>query len=143
MLAPLGLFFCCFLVLLLIPAVMFIITLVFRLACVLCGLPKPSVLTAAGVMLVIRVSTTVSEAVMEAVVGQACRSVGIPQWEARVITIFLGLPADLFISAGLHAALMNIKFGKGIEVWFVQMLLYLAIGLALTVLVLLVVLALG
>jgi hypothetical protein len=32
---------------------------------------------------------------------------------------------ELPISAGLHAGLMSIKFGKGIEVWFVQMLILL------------------
>ena len=52
---------------------------------------------------------------------------GIPRWEAWIITRFLDLPVDLAISAGLHAAVMGIKFGKGIEVWFVQRLIQLGI----------------
>ena len=31
------------------------------------------------------------------------------------------------ISAGVHAALMRVRFGKGIEVWFVQRLIYLVL----------------
>ena len=40
----------------------------------------------------------------------------MPNWEAGLIVVFLFLPIDLLISASLHAGLMNIKFGKGIEV---------------------------
>ena len=31
------------------------------------------------------------------------------------------------ISSAIHAGLMGIKFGKGIEVWFVQRLIWLSI----------------
>jgi len=120
---------CCFIAVLLIPILMFVVTSIFRQSCVLCGLPKPSVTTAAGVMLLIWVSKTFTEAIMEAIVAETCRSAGVPVWEARLIFVFLFLPVDLLISASLHAGLMNIKFGKGIEVWFVQMLMYLAIAL--------------
>lgn len=118
---------CCFFLVLLVPVILFVLTSVFRQACVLCGLPKPSVATAAGVMLLIWVSKTVAEAVMDLVVREACRAGGIPQWEAGIIVFVLLLPVDLLISAALHAGLMNIKFGKGVEVWFVQMLIYLGI----------------
>ena len=119
---------CCFFAVLLVPVLLFVLTSVFRQSCVLCGLPRPSVATAAGVMLLIRVSTTVSEAVMNAVVQESCRAAGLPPTAAGIIVFFLLLPIDLVISAALHAALMNIRFGKGIEVWFVQMLIYLAVG---------------
>ena len=118
---------CCFLLVIGIPALLFLVTYVFRKSCVLCGLPKPSVMTAFGVMLLIWVSKTVSQAVMEVIVAESCRAAGVPRWEAVVIIFFLFLPIDLLISAGLHAGLMNVKFGKGIEVWFVQMLIYLTI----------------
>lgn len=124
---PLLLLACCFFAVLLIPVFLFVITYIFRQACVLCGLPKPSVATAAGVMLLIWVSKTVSEAVMNAIVIESCRAADVPRWEAGVIVFFITFPTDLLISASLHAGLMNIKFGKGIEVWFVQMLMYLGI----------------
>ena len=126
---PMVLLACCFFAVLLIPVILFVFTAVFRQACVLSGLPKPSVTTAAGVMLLIRVSTTVSEAVLNVIVQESCRVAGLPRWEAGIIVFFLLLPVDLLISAGLHAMLMNIRFGKGIEVWFIQMLIYLAIGI--------------
>ena len=126
---PAVLLACCFFAVLLVPVLLFVFTSVFRQACVLSGLPKPSVATAAGVMLLIRVSTTVSEAVMNVIVQETCRAAGLPRWEAGIIVFFLLLPIDLLLSAALHAMLMNIKFGKGIEVWFIQMLIYLAIGI--------------
>ena len=118
---------CCFLLVIGIPALLFLVTYVFRKSCVLCGLPKPSVMTAFGVMLLIWVSKTVSQAVMEVIVAESCRAAGVPRWEAVVIIFFLFLPIDLVISSGIHAGLMGIRFGKGIEVWFVQRLITLGL----------------
>ncbi|VTT98432.1 unnamed protein product [Gemmataceae bacterium] len=124
---PLLLLACCFFVVLLVPVALFVFTSVFRQACVLCGLPRPSVATAAGVMLLIWVSKTASQAVMDVIVIESCKAVGVPRWEANIIVGLLFLPIDLIISAALHAGLMNIKFGKGVEVWFVMMLIYLSV----------------
>jgi hypothetical protein len=134
--------FCCFLFLL-IPGVLFLLTYIFRQSCVLCGLPRPTVLTAFGVIMLIRISTFVPEAIMNLFVTESCKAAGVPDWEASLIIIFLFLPIDLLISAGLHAGLMSIKFGKGIEVWFVQMLIYLSIVAALALVVVLAILARG
>jgi hypothetical protein len=123
--------FCCFAVML-VPVAMFVFTYVFRQACSLSGLPKPSVITATGVMLLIRVSTTTCEALMDLIVRESCNTAGLSHWESRIIVFFLLLPIDLLISAGLHSGLMNIKFGKGIEVWFVQWLIILSIVAAIT-----------
>lgn len=125
--------FCC-LIILIIPAALFVLTYIFRLSCVLCGMPKPSVMTAFGVMLLIWVSKSVPEAIMKVIVTETCRAAGLPAWEAWVIVLFLFLPIDLTISAGLHAGLMSTRFGKGIEVWFVQMLILLSIGTAVALL---------
>ena len=134
---------CCFLAVLLVPLILFLLTYVYRLACVLCGLPRPSVLTASGVMMVTIVSVALAESIMGAVVELSCDAAGLPRWEAGVITFFLFLPIDLVISSGIHAGLMGIRFGKGIEVWFVQMLIYLSIAVAITFMSVLVVLARG
>ena len=40
---------CCFLILL-IPGILFVLTYIFRQSCVLCGIPKPSVMTAFGII---------------------------------------------------------------------------------------------
>lgn len=121
---------CCFFLLLLLPVVLFLFTYIFRLACVLCGLPKPSVLAAAGVMSVNFVVDAIAFAVLEAAVGGLAEQVNVAPWERVIVTRFLDLPLDLAISAGLHSVLMGIKFGKGIEVWFVQRLIYLCIAAA-------------
>src|SRR5262249_35532659 len=141
--APVIVLACCFFLVLIVPVVLFLFTYIFRQACALCGLPKPSVLAAFGIMLVIRLSTTISEAIVELVVAESCRAAGLPRWEIGIIVIFLFLPVDLLISAGLHAALMNIRFGKGIEVWFVQWLIILSIVVAVVFVVALGYLAFG
>jgi hypothetical protein len=133
---------CCCLVLLS-PVLLYLVTYIFRQACVLCGLPKPSVMTAFGVMLLIWISKSVPEAVMELIISESCRAAGLPAWEAKLIFLFLLLPMDLLISAGLHAGLMSIKFGKGIEVWFVQMLILLSIAAAIAFVAAVALLAMG
>jgi len=129
--------------LLFIPATLYALTFIFQKACILCGLPKPSVLTAFGVIMLIRLSTFVPEAIMNVIVTESCRAARVPQWESSLIIVFLFLPIDLLISAALHAGLMSIKFGKGIEVWFVQMLIYLSIAIAIAFLVVMAILARG
>jgi hypothetical protein len=118
---------CCFFALLLLPVVLFLLTYIFRLACVLCGLPRPSILAASGIMMINFVADAIALTILEQVVHAGAGAAGIPRWEAWIITRCLDLPVDLAISSGLHAAVMGIKFGKGIEVWFVQRLIQLAI----------------
>ena len=124
-----GLMFlaCCFFLVLLVPLILFLLTYVYRLACALSGLPKPSVLSATGVMLVTVVSVGVAESIMGWAVESTCANAGLPRWEAGVIAFFLALPVDLVISSAIHAGLMNMRFGKAIEVWFIQRLIYLVV----------------
>lgn len=137
------LFVCCVFTLLLLPIVLFLLTYIFRLACVLCGLPKPSVLAASGIMLINFVADGVAFFLLESLVHEVTGWAGIPRWEAWFIARFLDLPVDLAISSGLHAAIMGIKFGKGIEVWFVQRLIQLGIVAACALVYVVVVLARG
>jgi hypothetical protein len=137
------LFVCCVFTLLLLPVVLFLLTYIFRLACVLCGLPKPSVLAASGIMMVNFVADAIALTILEQVVHAVSGAAGIPRWEAWIITRFLDLPVDLAISSGLHAAVMGIRFGKGIEVWFVQRLIQLGIVAACVLVGVLVYLARG
>ena len=39
----------------------------------------------------------------------------------------LALPVDLTISAGIESSLMGVRFGKGVEIWYTQRLIQLAI----------------
>ena len=123
----LGLIICCFLFFLMLPLGLFLFTYIFRQSCVLSGLPKPSVLSATGHLFLITVAQFFADLIMVQLVEWGCRSAAVPQWEARIIIFFLFLPIDLVISSGIHAGLMGIRFGKGIEVWFVQRLIYLSI----------------
>ncbi len=116
------LLFCCGLVTFALVAV-YLITFFFRYACVLCGLPKPSMWAAFGMLVLIWICKTVAEAIMKTMVEQGCQRFGLPPWEGWLIVFLLVLPIDLLISASMHAAFMGIRIGKGIEVWFVQWLM--------------------
>lgn len=118
---------CCFLLILLLPVILFVVTYIYRLSCSLCGIPKPTVLTAAGVMLVTWVSILLAESITGKLVELSCEKAGLPRWEAWVIFTFLFFPVDLAISSTIEAGLMGLKVGKGIELWFVQRLIYLSI----------------
>jgi hypothetical protein len=124
---PVVVLVCCFFLILLIPVILFVVTYIYRVSCSLCGISKPTVLTAAGVMLVTWVSIAVAESIMGKLVEYSCERAGLPRWEAGIIIVFLFFPVDLVISSTIEAGLMGLKVGKGIEVWFVQRLIYLSI----------------
>ena len=127
-----GLIICCFLFFLMLPLGLFLFTYIFRQSCVLSGLPKPSVIAATGHLFLISIAQFLTDLIMVQVVEWGCDQAGVPRWEAHIIIFFLFLPIDLVISSGIHASLMGIKFGKGVEVWFVQRLIYLSIVAAIT-----------
>lgn len=122
-----ALLVCCVFAPLLILAVLFLLIYLFRLSCSLCGVTRPSYPAAMGIILVNFGVDAIALAILEGLVGLGAQEVGILPWESWIVARFLDLPVDLAISAGLHAALMGIKFGKGIEVWFVQRLIQLSI----------------
>jgi len=117
---------------LLLPLLAPILIYIFRLSCSLCGLPKPQVLVASGIILVNLLVDVFALMLLEEAVWVGAQELGLPRWESWIVTRFLDLPVDLVISAGLHAKLMGIPFGKGIEVWFVQRLIQLSIVTVIT-----------
>lgn len=123
----LALVFCCFFALMMMPVALFLVTFIYRWSCALCGLPKPSVLVAAGIMFVAWLSLVLAVGVLEAVVYEACGAAGVPKGEAGIILFFLALPLDLTISAGIESGLMGVRFGKGVEMWYTQRLIQLSI----------------
>jgi len=137
---PIVVLFCCFFVLLLIPVFLFLVTHVYRTSCVLCGLPRPTKLNAFGVMLVSWICLLIADAIMFELVQLSCDAAGVPRWAARVIVFFLLFPIDLVLSSAIHAGMVGIRFGKGIEVWFVQRLIQLGMVVGVGVVALLVLL---
>ncbi len=123
----LAVLFFCFFILMMMPVTLFLVTFIYRWSCVLCGLPKPSVLVAAGIMFVAWLSLVLAIGLLETVVYEACSAVGVPLWEAGFILFFLALPLDLSISAGIESGLMGVRFGKGVELWYTQRLIQLTI----------------
>jgi hypothetical protein len=97
--------------------------LFFRLSCRLCKLPPPSLLRSIGIVVLTFVIASIGEGILAAGVRGAYRGFGWPRWETGFVTFFLGLPVDMVVNAGVHAGMMKLPFGKGIEVWFVQRVL--------------------
>jgi hypothetical protein len=118
---------CCVFLVLLVPVSLFAVTFIYRWACVLCGLPRPGVVVASGIMFVAWLTLVLAVGVLRAAVHAACAAAGLPEWEAGIITFLLALPVDLLISAGIESGLMGVRFGKGVEVWYTQRLIQLAI----------------
>lgn len=123
----LALFFCCFFLLMMVPVALFLLTFIYRWSCALCGLPKPTVLVAAGIMFVAWLSLVMAVGVLRTIVHEACSAAGLPKWEASIIVFLLALPLDLLISAGIESGLMGARFGKGVEMWYTQRLIQLSI----------------
>jgi hypothetical protein len=122
---------CCFFLVLLLPVILFVLTYIYRQACVLSGLPKPSLMTASGMTLVRFVSLLVAEAIVGKIVEYCLVDLGgLPRWEAGVVFFFLFFPVDLLICATIEAGLMGLKVGKAIEVWFVHRLILLCLVVA-------------
>lgn len=124
---PLVLFLCCFFVVMIVPVTLFVLTFIYRWSCSLCGLPKPTVLVASGIMFVAWLSLVMAVGVLRVVVHEACAAGGLPKWEASIIVFLLALPVDLLISAGIESGLMGVRFGKGVEMWYTQRLIQLSV----------------
>lgn len=124
---PLVAFLCCFFLLMMVPVALFLVTFIYRWSCTLCGLPKPTVLVASGIMFVAWLSLVMAVGVLRVVVHEACSAAGLPKWEASIIVFLLALPVDLLISAGIESGLMGVPFGKGVEMWYTQRLIQLSI----------------
>src|SRR5256885_1314886 len=99
----------CLFVLMLLPLALFLVTFIYRWSCVLCGLPKPTVMVAAGIMFVAWLSLVMAVGVLRAIVHEACSAAGLPKWEAGIIVFLLALPIDLLISAGIESGLMGAR----------------------------------
>lgn len=118
---------CCAFTVMLIPVSLFLLTFIYRWSCVLCGLPRPGVTVASGIMFVTWLTLVLAVGVLRAVVHAACTAAGLPPWEEGIILFLLALPVDLVISAGIEAGLMGVRFGKCVEVWYTQRLIQLSI----------------
>ena len=77
----------CFFLLMMVPLALFLVTFIYRWSCALCGLPKPTVLVAAGIMFVAWLSLVMAVAVLETVVHEGCDAAGLPRWEGRIMNI--------------------------------------------------------
>ncbi len=127
MINPFDLVFACFVLLLIAPVAMFLVTFIYRWSCVLCGLPRPTVLAAAGIMFVGWLSLLMAVGVLELIVREVCIAAGVPRWESGIVLFILALPLDLTVSSGIESALMGVRFGKGVELWYTQRLIQLSI----------------
>src|SRR5262249_6849280 len=105
----------------------FLFTYIFRLSCTLCGLPKPGIIVSTGKLLVSGITVGIVYALLRTIVLAACQEFKVPKWEAGPASWLLILPVDLVLSSAIHAGLTRIRYGKAVEVWFVQRLILLSI----------------
>lgn len=103
---------------------------IFRLSCRLCGLERPPLFVAIGIVTISWLVLTITEALLLALTEKVYDFLGYPHWEARLACFFVGLPLDMFIATLLHKVMMREQLGKAIEVWFVQRLILLTLVMA-------------
>lgn len=111
-------------------AILLAAVLLFRLACAMAGVPRPSYFKAAWIVGITSFLLTVVEGILAAIVQLIYEDLNYPLWEAGLVTFFLGLPLDLVIASGVHAAFLRVKFGKAVEVWFAHRLILLTLVMA-------------
>lgn len=121
--------------------VLFFAVAIFQIACKWCGLERPGIFAAAGIVIVSWFVWAVFEGVMLAVLEEIYNAAGLPPWEARIVGFFVGLPFHLAVTTALHVGLMRVKVGKAIEVWFVQNVIVFSIVLLVVGLVMVALLA--
>ena len=96
---------------------------VFRLSCLICGVPQPGLSRSFGMVGVLLFVPAVVDGVFGAGLTKVYRAAGYPLWEAGLVQFFLALPAHMAICSFIHAQMMNLKLGEGLAVWFVDKLL--------------------
>lgn len=101
--------------------------LIFRLACAMARVPRPGFLHSAWVIGATSLLWIPVEGVLAWVVHVVYKRLDYNEWEAGLVTFFLGLPVDLVIASGVHALLLRMSFGKAVEVWFAHRLILLTI----------------
>jgi divalent metal cation (Fe/Co/Zn/Cd) transporter len=102
----------------------------FRLSCRLCKMDPPGVLQTIGIVILTLIASFIVDGILAWIVRAVYIRSNMPIWESGIATFFLGLPVDMLINAGIHAKVMDISMGRGIEVWFVQrVLLMLVFGI--------------
>lgn len=105
--------------------------LIFQIACSMARAPRPSFPRAASVLMTTFFIWSLAEGALAATVHAIYVRLQYPPWEAGLVTFFLGLPVDLVITSGIHAALLRLSFGKAVEVWFAHRLILLTLAMAL------------
>lgn len=102
---------------------------VFRLACLLCGVPQPGLTRTVGMVAVLLVVPAIVDAVIGTGLIEAYKAGRYPLWEAGLVQFFLALPIHMTICSFIHAQMMNLRVAEGVAVWFVEKLLKLVVVL--------------
>lgn len=114
--------------------------MVFRVACALADVPRPSVPRTVGLVLVLLAVPAIVDALTTAGLIEIYRATRYPLWEVAVVEFFLALPIHMVICSAIHARMMGVPMRDGLAVWLVEKLvkfgLFLPVG-GLAVLVLL------
>ena len=118
-------FLCCFGVVL-VPLLSLEVGL-FRLACLLCGVPRPSAVRTLGLVAALLVAPFPIDALAGAVLTEVYIAGGYPLWEAGVVEFFLALPVHLAVCSAVHARMMGVRLADTLAVWFVEKVLKLAL----------------
>ncbi len=103
---------------------------VFRLSCLLSGVPRPGLLRTVSLVTVLLAIPAIVDGFFAAILAEVYLSAGYPLWEAGLVQFFLALPAHMAICSFIHARIMRVRLGEGLSVWFMDKLLKAGVILA-------------
>lgn len=115
--------------------------LLFRVSCALCGIPLPSLVRSAVIVVALLVAPIFVEAILFAVLTEAYAASKYPLWEAEVVLAFLALPVHMVLCSAVHARMMAVRVRDCLGVWFVEKAIKFALLLPVAGLVGLIILA--
>ena len=105
--------------------------LIFRVACGICHLEQPGFFRTMGVLSAIKFIPWIVIGLLSGVLYAAYEKANYPIWEAGIVWFLLALPIQMVMCGFIHARIMNIRFGEGVSVWFVEKTLKAVLLLAL------------
>ena len=96
--------------------------LLLRIACSICRAELPGFFKAIGVAFIVGFLGVIAGSAVGFVLGAVGYIAGIPSAAVQVVSLIVGLPVNMLLSALLYKVLLATTFKKGVLIWLVHLL---------------------
>lgn len=108
-------------------ALLFVTASIFRIACRWAGLEQPRFWPAAGIVLAVGLINVVVGLLAVFLIVMAGAAARVDPLTLRMIAQAVGVPLGAVISGKMYAFFLKVDFGKGLLIWFYQLLVCVAV----------------